>query len=227
MKAHAPKQRQPQPEASPHTSLLTRRKSGNQVVTGKPRVNAGAVKASHGNASSNSFAHDFSRVTTHSEAPVSLQTKLAVNTPGDIYEQEADRVSEQVMRAPGPQLQRACACGGGCHQCQTTQTAQAPERVQTKRVQGGAPGQGAAPPVVHDVLASPGQPLEASTRVFMEQRFGQDFGQVRVHTDARAAESARAIDALAYTVAPNIVFGAGQYVPHTNAGRTLIAHELT
>jgi len=61
----------------------------------------------------------------------------------------------------------------------------------------------------------------------MEPRFGHDFGRVRVHTDARAAESTRAVNALAYTVSGDIVFGAGQYVPGTGAGRRVIAHELT
>src|SRR5689334_21018292 len=84
-----------------------------------------------------------------------------------------------------------------------------------------------APPIVHDVLQSPGNPLASSTRTFMEPRFGHDFSGVRVHTDARAAESARAVGALAYTVGQDIVFGAGQYAPSTSAGQRLVAHELT
>lgn len=83
------------------------------------------------------------------------------------------------------------------------------------------------PPIVHDVLRSPGQPLDAQTRAFMEPRFGHDFSNVRVHTDENAAESARAVDALAYTVGHNVVFGAGQYAPNTGVGRRLLAHELT
>jgi hypothetical protein len=83
------------------------------------------------------------------------------------------------------------------------------------------------PPIVHDVLRSPGQPLDAATRAFMEPRFGHDFSQVQVHTDARAAESARAVHALAYTVGRDVVFGAGQYELGTHAGQRLMAHELT
>lgn len=83
------------------------------------------------------------------------------------------------------------------------------------------------PPIVHEVLRTPGQPLDAKTREFMEPRFGQDFSRVRVHTDARAAESARAVNALAYTVGQEVVFGAGHYMPETRAGQTLVAHELT
>ncbi|GAC1347452.1 MAG: hypothetical protein NVSMB27_12900 [Ktedonobacteraceae bacterium] len=85
----------------------------------------------------------------------------------------------------------------------------------------------AIPPIVHDVLTSSGQPLDAGTRAFMEPRFGHDFSQVRVHTDAKAAESAQAVNALAYTVGRDVVFGMGQYAPGTGEGRRLMAHELT
>ena len=81
------------------------------------------------------------------------------------------------------------------------------------------------PPIVHEVLRSPGQPLDAETRAFMEPRFGHDFSGVQVHADPKAAESARAVDALAYTVGRDVVFGAGQYMPHTDTGRKLMAHE--
>ncbi|MBP1468346.1 DUF4157 domain-containing protein, partial [Candidatus Chloroploca sp. M-50] len=83
-----------------------------------------------------------------------------------------------------------------------------------------------APPIVHDVLRSPGQPLDAATRAYMEPRFGRDFGDVRVHTDAQAAESARAVQANAYTVGNHIAFGAGRYTPQSSAGQRLMAHEL-
>jgi hypothetical protein len=82
------------------------------------------------------------------------------------------------------------------------------------------------PPVVYEVLRAPGAPLDASDRTFFESRFGRDFSRVRVHTDARAAESARAVAALAYAVGEHIVFGADQYHPETAAGRELLAHEL-
>ncbi len=83
------------------------------------------------------------------------------------------------------------------------------------------------PTIVNNVLRSPGQPLEAATRAFMEPRFGHDFSRVRVHTDAKAAESAQEVNARAYTVGKDIVFGTGQYAPGTNTGQRLLAHELT
>lgn len=84
-----------------------------------------------------------------------------------------------------------------------------------------------APASVHEVLRSPGQPLDAATRTFMEPRFGQDFGTVRVHADTQAATSARDVNAQAYTVGRDIVFGSGRLSPSTPAGLRLIAHELT
>jgi hypothetical protein len=84
-----------------------------------------------------------------------------------------------------------------------------------------------APSSVHDVLRSPGQPLDASTRAFMEPRFGHDFSDVRIHTDKKAADSARSVNARAYTVGRDVVFGDAGYAPGSSEGRKLLAHELT
>jgi hypothetical protein len=84
----------------------------------------------------------------------------------------------------------------------------------------------AVPPIVHEVLNSAGQPLETGAREFMESRFGHDFSGVQVHTDSRAAESARAVNALAYTVGQSIVFDYGLYSPRTQEGANLLSHEL-
>ncbi len=87
-------------------------------------------------------------------------------------------------------------------------------------------GQASIPPVVHEVLFSSGKPLDSEIRAFMETRLGHDFSKVRVHTDSKAAESARAVNALAYTVGQDVVFGAGQYAPRTSEGKKLLSHEL-
>lgn len=86
--------------------------------------------------------------------------------------------------------------------------------------------EGPVPPIVHDVLRSHGQPLAAGVRADMERRFGHDFSRVRVFADGKAGESARAVNAQAYTVGRNVVFAEGRYAPETSAGRTLLAHEL-
>ncbi|HEY2295925.1 MAG TPA: DUF4157 domain-containing protein, partial [Thermoanaerobaculia bacterium] len=121
-------------------------------------------------------------------------------------------------------LQRKCSCGGApgaggeCSECRK-------QRLQRKAASGRQVP--AVPPVVHEVLRSPGQPLEDTTREAMESRFGHDFSQVRIHADSRAAESAKSVGALAYTVGADIVFGRGRYEPATREGRRLLAHELT
>jgi hypothetical protein len=83
-----------------------------------------------------------------------------------------------------------------------------------------------APPIVDKVLSESGAALDGATRGFMESRFGHDFSRVRIHTDARAAESARAVHASAYTVGNHLVFAAGTFQPATTAGQRLLAHEL-
>ncbi len=87
-------------------------------------------------------------------------------------------------------------------------------------------GLATAPPLVNAIVRSTGQTLDKKTREFMEPRFGHSFSRVRVHTDDRAAESARSMNALAYTVGHHIVFGKGQYAPEKNSGKRLLAHEL-
>src|SRR5262245_24796054 len=83
-----------------------------------------------------------------------------------------------------------------------------------------------APPIVDAVLGAAGRPLDAASRVYMESRFGHDFGSVRLHTDALAARSARAVGANAYTVGNHVVMGAG-FAPGTAPGLRMLAHELT
>lgn len=144
-----------------------------------------------------------------------LQAKLRVSAPSDEYEQEADRMAEEVMRMPD-----GLADPGG------SPTSTVP--LVQGRVNGvGATGFSTAPQIVHDVLNSPGQPLDAATRTFFEPRFGHDLAHVRVHNDGRAQLAAESVHARAFTVGPHIVFGAGEYVPKSIASRQLLAHEVT
>ena len=140
----------------------------------------------------------------------SPQAKLAVSAPGDRYEQEADRVARQVMQSGSPQ-----AVEGGQRDALQRKAGEASDSA----------GAAASDSYVQEL--GPGRPLDAETRDFFEPRFGRDFGHVRVHADERAAASARAVNARAYTVGRDIVFGAGQYAPGATAGRQLLAHELT
>ena len=104
---------------------------------------------------------------------------------------------------------------------------EAPAHIQTKRIGANRGEKAVERSVVDAALRQPGNPLDPGTRAFMEARFGHDFGNVRVHSNAAAATSAAAVHALAFTVGRDMVFGAGQYAPGTHDGRHLIAHELT
>jgi len=137
-----------------------------------------------------------------------MQAKLKVNKPGDVYEREADRISDQVLATPKP----APVSGGPGIQ-----------RVVAQPVAETA----VAPASVDRALASAGEPLDPTIQREMEGRFGFDFSRVRVHTSPAAEQSARDVNARAYTVGNNLVFGAGEFKPDTRQGRRLLAHELT
>ena len=128
-----------------------------------------------------------------------------------------------LRRASFALLQRKCACGGPdgeCVECRKEQLGMQRRPIYERELQR------TVPPIVYEVLRAPGQPLDAETRAFMESHFGHDFGRVRVHTDPAAGESARVVNALAYTVGQHVVFGSGKYGPTTPEGKKLISHEL-
>lgn len=124
-------------------------------------------------------------------------------------------------------LQRKCACGQQTSARSTCEECRKQSGANLQRAALGPDAVETVPPIVHEVLRSPGQPLDPAARTFMESRFGHDFSRVRVHTDAKAVESAQAVQSLAYTVGRDVVFGVGQYAPATSAGKRLLAHELT
>lgn len=123
-------------------------------------------------------------------------------------------------------LQRKCTCAitagfqDDCEECRKNRSARRPGSAASL-------GSGVAPPVVHEVLNAHGRPLDAATRAYFEPRLGADFSQVRIHDDARAADSAAELEASAYTLGRDISFAAGLYAPQSVAGRRLLAHELT
>jgi outer membrane protein OmpA-like peptidoglycan-associated protein len=153
-----------------------------------------------------------------------IQLKLAIGQINNPLEQEADRVADQVMRTPEPQPQGSC--GGGCPECQADKLSQGTEYLQRNSGQSGGTEGTAVPPIVHEVLSSAGRPLDPAVRSFVESRFGHDFRQVQVHTDSEAADSAKALNARAFTNGRHIVFGRGEYAAGTMDGKRTIAHEL-
>lgn len=160
-----------------------------------------------------------------------LQCKLAVSQADDPHEQEADRVAERIMRMPSS-LSGAAEMfnlqSDTSHQAQRKYDgSEEEEKVHCKEQTGNADAASDAPPVVDQALSSPGQPLDRTTQAYFQLRFGNDLGDVRLHTGAEAAASARAIHARAYTAGKHVVFGPGEYAPETTAGQMLLAHELT
>jgi hypothetical protein len=211
-----------EPDHRQYPQLLPTHTLGNRPAETARQTHAGEPKAG---AAAPGPRFSFGRIPIHPPAAGAIPAKVAINQPGDAEEQEADRVSEEVVRMPEPQLARPCTCGGTCADCRQEGAGQTPRRLRMKSLAGSAPAQ-TAPPMVQAVLRSPGRPLDAAARAFMEPRFGHDFSRVRVHAGAAAAQSAREVNARAYAVGRDIVFGAGEYQPSTSQGRSLLAHEL-
>lgn len=153
-----------------------------------------------------------------------VQAKLAISQPEDVEEREADRISEAIATSsiPSISIQRKCSAGSTeapCPKCEQDE-----KLLQRKADHSDM----ARAPVLDSFPHSRGaaHALDAATQSLMESHFGQDFSQVRIHTGASADQSAKSINALAYTVGPDVVFRAGQYAPETAAGKKVLAHEL-
>jgi hypothetical protein len=257
--------------------LHLQRTIGNQAVQRLLEVNTGDVKGDSTTTEIARFGHDFSRVRVHGSAPALAQPKLKLNRPGDVFEQEADRVADTVMRMSRPPIESAAgivslpiAASQTLHRTDDQHVRRQPlkgkeyaiailenegetemaellrrsddealESLLQDEEQAGSTTLQAkkrpeyAPGVRFDLdgriqaLRGSGQPLPHSTRMFFEPLFGYDFSEVRMHTSARAAKVARAVHAQAFTIGKDIVFGAGYYDPSSEAGKRLLAHELT
>lgn len=154
-----------------------------------------------------------------------FQPKLAISAPQDQYEREADAVADSVMSTPSASVHaRPMQISGiqrKCSQCEEE------DRVQRKEIGGNAPGAAREFEDYVGGLPSKGASLPREVRNRFEPRFGYDFSNVKVHTDADAARSAQSINAHAYTFGNNIVFNAGRFSPFSDPGSRLLAHELT
>jgi Domain of unknown function (DUF4157) len=197
------------PIATAVPSVARRRAQSLALTVPSPeRISAPSVSTEPpGVASSGTW--DIGRIPIHPGGAQPIQRKLAIGHTDDPQEREADRVAEQVTRMPGP--------------ISTAHPAAAIRR----SVSPASGSADVAPKLVEDTLREPGTPLDPASRRFMEERLGHDFSRVRIHADARAAISASAINARAYTFGSHVVFGAGAYAPGSDHGRRLLAHELT
>jgi hypothetical protein len=157
--------------------------------------------------------------------PARIQPKLEVSTPGDKYEQEADRVADQIMRMTASNVSAATP--------RIQRMSRENDHMQAEKLRAQGPSPAAESELSPETQAavrsldSGGKPLDAALRSFFEPRFGQGFEQVRVHTDAADATSSQDLHALAYTRGRHIVFAPGNFEPHTERGQRLLAHELT
>lgn len=132
------------------------------------------------------------------------EREVEVSRPGDVLEQEAERVAERALSSSPEELREEELASPGRRPPALATTA--------------SEGLGAE--------LGPGRPLDPESRAFLEPRFGQDLGHVRVHTGPQAEESAEAVRAKAFTVGWDVVFGAGEYAPGTTDGSRLLAHEM-
>ena len=230
-----------------------------EMQLGSLRGVIGNIRSNGGKPSVESIATQLSDMSAGRHAPVLLalqqthgnryvqrvvtgiQAKLKVGQLGDVYEQEADRVANEVMRMPEPEVQRQVEPEEEeiiqpkplaeeitpLVQRQIGPDEGREEPIQTERASGRTPQVGHSLEAQIHHLRGDDQPLPAPTRAFFESRFGYDFSQVRVHTNSKAVEAARSMNAKAFTLGRAVVFGAGQYSPDTYGGRQLLAHELT
>jgi hypothetical protein len=167
----------------------------------------------------------------HGKAKFSVQPKLTINTPGDIYEQEADAMADRVMRMSsnetakpvtgliGKSLQRKCA------HCEEEKK----KKPIMRKAEAGNSGMSVSSSFASSLNASKsgGSSLPQGTRSFMENAFSTDFSRVKIHTGSEASEMSKGISAKAFTHGNDIYFKEGQYNSSSSEGKYLLAHELT
>ncbi|MGH8563232.1 MAG: DUF4157 domain-containing protein [Gammaproteobacteria bacterium] len=230
----------------------------------RPAPKQKSARAQHSAYSRFGFANPVCQTQTAAlPTPSVIQTKLKIGEPDNKFEEEADRVAEQVMRMPdsgglgisesAAKIQRKCAaCPSGeglCPNCTDEeqiqrkplasrltlpiqrQSSEEPEEdhreIPANEVRGQTPIATTDLESNISAIRGGGRPLPPNVRAFFEARFSYDFSQVRIDNHVRAAEAARLLNAQAFTVGHDIVFGVGQYAPATSSGRWLLAHELT
>jgi len=200
--------------------LHLQRTIGNQAVLKLLKPAKESLDRSSTFNTSTGFAPDFTRIAVYASGRSSKQLKLKSSTPGDKYEQQADRVAEQVLRDEVREEER--------HkvdiQTQTTPKDLSGARDGVQRQVGSAASSSGATGRTSGL--SGGAPLSDASRDFFEPRLGTDLGDVRVHSDAAGASMAGELGARAFTVGSDIVFGAGEYAPDSGSGKELLAHEL-
>lgn len=153
-----------------------------------------------------------------------FQPKLSVNQPDDAYEQEANTVADKVMRMKNASPEKKFFSSGMQRKCADCEKE---EKKAQRKENSNKPGKASVQTGEYINNLSGGKPLDNEDKSFFESRMDYDFSNVQLHTDAEANQSAKDINALAYTHGNDIIFGPGQYQPGTDEGKKLLAHELT
>ena len=189
-----------------------------------------ADRAIHHQASSSLPGYDLNRISIlDSTTPVLLKSSLSFNERGDENEQEAKRVADRILSMTLELEHEGDMPYGVITPFQSGVIKRMPSAIPASTLHNSMSNseRPTVPPMVEEVLSTSGRPLDSGARNSMEQGFGYSFGHVRIHDDPKAGESARMVNANAYTVGNHIVFGRGMYDPGTTAGNHLLAHELT
>ena len=221
-----------------HSTLSLHTAIGGHAARRLSRSQAVDLEASARSDASAAFAYDFSRIPVRGNVSHGIQQKLEVSAPGGQYEKEADRVAEQVMRrgipeeesAQEPDIQ-ANAPQRVRHGDTETTAVDLETRVRAATLHGEPlPAKGGV--LDNATLAElenekkRGQPLPRSARDYFVSRLGRELGAVRIHTDRSAEVLSERVHARAFTLGQDIYFATGAFMPDSEPGRCLIAHEL-
>jgi len=192
--------------------------------------------------SSPRFDQDFSQIPVNSTSLPIIQPKLTLGKPNDKYEQEAERVAEQVMRMPEPNVQQQKETEEEEEETlqakpfasqvtplvQRDMALEEEEILQTKRSSDSETAMTSSVNTkIQNLGKDGGQPIPRSVRAFMEHRFGWDFAEIRIHANKKSTDSANQLQAQAFTIGNNIFFKQNEFDPTTSHGKELLAHELT
>ena len=171
--------------------------------------------------------YDFIQVPLLAKGRDEIRSKLKISAPGDIREQEADRLVDEVLEMPETKNYRVCSCSGNGINHREQEPKIGPTRMTFGSNIRLSTIDDAAPSIVHEAVSASGQQLSPITRASMEARFGFDFGRVRIHTEDKAASAAKTISAKAFTIGRHIAFDRGEFSPQSSFGERLLAHELS
>jgi hypothetical protein len=201
-------------------SISTKEKSGIPVAGKRNRVSGFGHRGAESRAQQAEI-HNILRST-------GVQAKLTIGKPNDKYEQEADRVADQVMGMSDADVAQRIEVGvvQSKIQREAENEEEEEEMIQAKEVPGQLPTVSPTLESRINNLKSAGQPLDTATRSYFEPRFGHDFSHVRVHRDSASIDIAKSINARAFTLGNHVVMGEGEYNPLPQSGQRLMAHEL-